>query len=192
MVGDARGQRPRNAALHGGTALPLVWLLFATTWGRVTLRSGYVIGYVLICGITGIGVLTTTAQYESMEQQGHAGAAQWIRAHIPADATLMVVVDAGLVPLMTDLRTIDVGALNDRYLAHERDALKRINYLFDQRAAVVLVANETGIVAAQATRNALLGDPRWATTYTLAEIGIRTNYRDYALEIWVRNGTSLR
>lgn len=169
--------------------LPLLIIGLAASWGQVRL-SGYLVGYaglsMMLLFMNGLYCWN----YQQMEQTEHAPAAVWIRQHMPADATLMVIVDAGLVPYQTGLRTIDVGALNDRYLAAERDPAKRLDYLFGQRPDVVLLATgELGIVAGEQTRAALLADPRWRDNYQLATEFRGEQRFSYHQQIWVRRSS---
>ena len=172
--------------------LPLLWLMLVATWGDVTWHNSYGLGYAILCVVTWVGVGTTTANYAYMLRSEHAPAAAWIHEHIVPTATLLVIVDAGWVPWATDLRTIDGGALNDAYLAHERDSGKSVDYLFAQQPTVVLLATgNLGSSAAEPIRRALLADRRWQTGYTLMRDFQRAEF-NYHQQIWVRNGTSLR
>lgn len=172
--------------------IPLVVIVLAASWGEVRV-SKYLVGYALLSAVYFVGAATNAYYYEEMERTEHAAAARWIAAHAQADATLMVVVDAGLVPYATGLRTIDVGALNDVYLAHERDPQRRVDYLMAQQPDVVLLATgELGIAAGEATRGALLADPRWQAGYQLAQEFRRGTRFPYHQQVWVRHGGRVR
>ncbi len=171
--------------------LPLITIGLAATWGQVRWRSFTLIGHVVICLMTLIGGAIWTYNYELMERTEQAPAAAWIAAHTSPDSTLAVVVDAGLVPYQTGLRTIDVGALNDSYLARVRDPRLRLDYLFNQHPEVVMLATgDLGIVAAEATRTALLADPRWRNGYELAATFHGPQRGDYHQQVWVRKGVA--
>ena len=168
-------------------ALALVFL--ALTWGYIR-SSSYLTGQAVMCALLLLGYGYWCYHYQLLEDTEHAPAAAWIQAHLPLDATLMVVVDAGLVPYRTGLTTIDVGALNDPYLARERDPQRRVDYLFAQKPDVILLADgNLGIVDGEKTRAALLADPRWPN-YRLAISFARSGF-DYHQQVWVRHGTSL-
>ena len=172
--------------------LPFIIVGLAATWGELR-WSKWLLIYGLLSGIFTIGAAVNAYNYALMMQSEHAAAAAWISEHVPADQTLAVIVDAGLVPYQTAMRTIDVGALNDPVLAHEQDAQARAAYVLNQQPAVVLLATgELGIVAAEATRTALLADPRWQATYRLAQEFRRPHSFEYHQQVWVRDGTSLR
>jgi hypothetical protein len=172
--------------------LPLVLIGLAATWGEVRWSRHFVF-YGLLSFVFFVGAAANSSNYETMERTEHAAAAAWIGAHAPTNATLAVIVDAGLVPYQTGLKTIDVGALNDPYLAHTRDAQARADYVLSQEPDVVLLATgELGIVAAEATRTALLADPRWQAQYTMAQEFRGPQRFKYHQQIWVRHGTSLR
>lgn len=172
---------------------PLIIIALAGSWGTIRIRSFPLSSYAILAGIYMLGAGINAYYYELMERQEHAAAARWIAAHAPANATLMVVVDAGMVPYETGLRTIDAGGLNDVYLAHERDPQARANYLLEQEPEVVLLATgDLGISAAEATRQVMIRDPRWTGGYHLAQTFRRQIQFDYHQEVWIRNGTSLR
>lgn len=172
--------------------LPIIIVGLAATWGELR-WSKWLVCYGLLSGVFTIGAAVNAYNYALMMQSEHAAAAAWISEHVPADQTLAVIVDAGLVPYETGMRTVDVGALNDPVLAHEQDAQARADYVLNQEPAVVLLATgELGIVAAEATRTALLADPRWQATYYLAQEFRRLHSFEYHQQVWVRDGTSLR
>jgi arabinofuranosyltransferase len=172
---------------------PLIIAALAASWGKITWRSAGLAAYTLLSLIYLAGSATNCYYYAVMEREEHTAAAAWIADHAPADATLMVMVDAGLVPYRTNLRTIDAGGLNDAYLSHERDPQARADYLLNQQADIVLLATgDLGIAAANATRGELLADPRWIAGYHREQIFRRQLQFDYHQEVWVRNGTSLR
>lgn len=108
------------------------------------------------------------SMYENMEQREHSAVAAWLNEHADPDSTVAVIVDAGLVPYRTGLRTIDFGALNDTYLAHHPEPADRVDYFFQQSPEYVMLANgKLGIDTAERFRAMLLADPRWHTCYIL-------------------------
>lgn len=166
--------------------LPLIIIGLAATWGRVR-WSLPLAGYLAICAVTLVGYGLWARNYETMERSEHAPAAAWIAEHAPAGATLAVVVDAGLVPYETGLRTIDAGALNDHFLARVRDPARRLDYFFAQRPDVVLLATgDLGIVAGEQFRAALLADPRWRDGYQLAAKFSGPQRFEYHQQVWTR------
>jgi arabinofuranosyltransferase len=172
---------------------PLIIIGLVATWGTIRLRNFPLVAYALLSAIYCLGGGVNAYFYAVMEREEHSAAATWIADHLPPDATLMTIVDAGIVPYQTGLRTIDAGGLNDVYLAHTRDPQARATYLLNQQADVILLATgDLGISAAEATRQVLVVDPRWRAHYYLAETFRRQMQFEYHQEVWVRNGTSLR
>jgi arabinofuranosyltransferase len=171
---------------------PLIIVGLVATWGTISLRSVQLAAYVLLNAICLLGGGINAYYYELMEREEHTAAATWITSHLPPNATLMTIVDAGLVPYRTSMRTIDAGGLNDVYLAHTRDPYARADYLLNQQADVILMATgDLGSTAAEATRVVMLTDPRWQQ-YHLVQTFRRQTQFDYHQEVWVHNGTSLR
>jgi len=167
--------------------LPVIIIGIAATWGHVR-WSFLLVSYGWICALTLIGNGIWCQNYETMERSEHMPAAAWIADHIPARATLAVVVDAGIVPYQTGLRTIDMGALNDLYLARIRNPQARLNYFFSQKPDVVLLATgDLGIVSAEQFRSALLVDPRWRFGYHLEEEFKGPQHFEYHQQVWARN-----
>jgi hypothetical protein len=165
--------------------LPLIIIALAASWGPRPQRSLLLV-YGVVCAISVLPIGLYTAEYAKMDKHEHQAAAAWITANVAPDATLMVVVDAGIVPYKTRLRTIDVGALNDPFLARTHDTAARLDYLFNAKADVILLATgELGIVAAEQTRAAMLADPRWRA-YRLAESFQGPQRFTYHQEVWVR------
>lgn len=77
----------------------------------------------------------------------HVQVARFLREHVPAGGTIVVVVDAGAVPYFSGFRTIDFGGLNDEFLARrfrDRVPLRQIvDYFYSHDAeAVVFTSSE--------------------------------------------------
>lgn len=127
------------------------------------------------------------ANYQQMMRSEHQAAAAWIEEQAPVGATLAVIVDAGIVPYLTELRTIDFGALNDRYLAHNTAPGARVEYFFAVNPDIVLLGDgDMGIRAAEGFRNALLADERWSKQYRLGA-SFTDGRNDYHQHVYVRN-----
>lgn len=125
-------------------------------------------GYASLCIVVLLIYGVWCRAYHTMEQREHAAVAAWLNEHADPASTLAVIVDAGLVPYQTGLRTIDFGALNDTYLAHHPEPADRVTYFFEQSPEYVMLANgDVGIDAAERFRAMLLADPRWHDCYTL-------------------------
>ena len=166
--------------------LPLFIIALAASWGKMGLTL-LLAAHLSICASTYVGNAIWASNYNQMNASEHIPAAAWLADHAQPHDTLMVIVDAGIIPYTTDLRTIDVGALNDPYLARERDPVARLNYLFNQKPEWVLLANgNLGIVAAEATRTALLVDPRWRSGYELAAEFHGPQSFEYHQQVWRR------
>lgn len=58
------------------------------------------------------------AATERLLTEEHRKVGQFLRDRLAADATIVVVVDAGAIPYFSGLRTIDFGGLNDEFLSH--------------------------------------------------------------------------
>lgn len=144
-----------------------------------------------------VGILTVAIygvwcwHYDYMQDTEHAAAAVWIQKHAAPSDTLGVIVDAGMIPYQTGLRTIDYGALNDRYLARHPEPGDRVAHFFISEPDVVFLnTGDLGIRAAQQFRAALLADPRWSSHYDLAA-SFDGSRDGYAQQVWVRNATGL-
>jgi hypothetical protein len=102
------------------------------------------------------------AGYELTLDSEHRLAARWLNEALPRDATLAVYPDAGIVPLLTGLRTIDFGRLNDAYLAREaRSDADVVGYFFTRHPdALATVCYPPGDPEWPTGAEAILADPR--------------------------------
>jgi hypothetical protein len=98
----------------------------------------------------------------------HRPAALWLRASLPSDATVALFPDAGIIPLLTQLPSIDFGRLNDVYLAREaRSDADVVDYFFRRRPqALAIVCYPPADPAWEPAARRLLADPRM-TDYQL-------------------------
>lgn len=111
-------------------------------------------------------------------------AARWLTEHLPPGATLAVYPDAGLVPYLTHLRTIDFGKLNDAYLAREaRSSSDVIEYFFRQQPGALMIFFSGGLKKTfDKTGDLLLADPRFSSYY-LAHLSL---FNDAGTAIFVK------
>ena len=79
--------------------------------------------------------------YELLTEE-NAAAADWITRHIPADERLAVYLDAGIVPYRTRMKTLDLGRLNDEFLARP-DVLdtETAQYVFESDPGVFVITS---------------------------------------------------
>lgn len=58
------------------------------------------------------------AATERLLTEEHRKVGQFLKGRLSADATIVVVVDAGAIPYFSGMRTVDFGGLNDEFLSH--------------------------------------------------------------------------
>lgn len=97
-------------------------------------------------------------------QMHYVPVAHWLEENMPPNATLAVYPDAGIVPYVTRLRTIDFGKLNDLFLAREaKNSSDIIDYFFKRKPDAVMMYLGGGFDKAyDETGRRLLADPRFA------------------------------
>lgn len=69
----------------------------------------------------------------------HLATAEYIKTHIPQDEWL-ILNDTGIMPYLTQRKTIDSGGLNDEFLAHIRDKQAINTYLKSFHAGAITIA----------------------------------------------------
>lgn len=67
----------------------------------------------------------------------HVATAMYIKDHVPADEWV-ILNDTGVMPYLTQMKTVDSGALNDEFLAHTHDPAAIRAYLGSFHAAAVV------------------------------------------------------
>lgn len=83
------------------------------------------------------------AAYQRLLNEEHIPIGFWLKEHLQPWQRLIVVEDAGAIPYISGLQTVDFGRLNDRYLARmRRTPIEVANYFFAQNADA-LVFNST-------------------------------------------------
>jgi arabinofuranosyltransferase len=89
----------------------------------------------------------------------HAATAAYINAHVPADEWV-ILNDTGIMPYVTQRKTIDSGALNDEFMAHTRDPQAVRAYLNSFHAAAITIPWFVGSDERGLDPYAVLPDPR--------------------------------
>ena len=107
---------------------------------------------------------TWADNYKRMLEDFGPPAAKAIRKALPASEWLVVVADAGIVPYLSNAKTVDFGGLNDRFLANRWNLSKRqicdYFYSFDP-GAVVITSNKWDSIAYGFNAEDIAGDVRW-------------------------------
>lgn len=115
--------------------------------------------------------------YRDTLQHEHAATAEYIRAHVPQDEWV-ILNDTGIMPYLSQRKTIDSGGLNDEFLAHTHDPAAIRAYLRSFHAAAITIpwfvgSDERGLNPYdsipdpgdyQLTTD--YKDPAWRATYT--------------------------
>ncbi len=174
--GSARGAQPRP---HGGVGrfLPLiqscataaaVTVLFLLHGGKLTQETWWRWKEMILC------------LYQLVDQT--APAATFVRQHVPGDEWLAVHIDAGLLGYVPGLRTLDMGRLNDEFLAQpDLTQAQWADYFFQHNpAALVLTSWDRSILNIHGEGGrAVVDDPRFAAYRRAAEFptSITPDYR---------------
>jgi hypothetical protein len=166
---------------------PLVIISAVVLLGARPVR-GWVIAHIAFSCLMLFAYARWAEHYADMLTNEHAQAAAWISEHAQPDDTLLVYVDAGIVPYHTRLHTVDFGALNDEYLARHTDPADRVEYFYAQRADLVLMSTgETiGVPGAVELRERIMGDPRWGC-YRRAWTSKQRNDMNYNQAVFTRS-----
>lgn len=88
----------------------------------------------------------------------------YLKHRVPDSEWLVVHKDAGAISYYSGLRTVDFGAINDEYLAHNKNASlkERVNYFFLKNpGAVVFTTYEWNRVSHGTEAMAIISDPRF-------------------------------
>jgi hypothetical protein len=165
-----------------GNAIQSTFKLYAD---RPRLKNGLDI---LALGLCGLGLAVTfPAAYRAewreanlsrrLIQGEHIPLGRKLRQVIPPRETLVVLKDAGAVPYYSGLPTIDLGGLNDEYLARNRPSnAGMLDYVFQSEPGVFVITSysphtpDRGLLGGDQRRlDALLEDKRFEA-YPLVEI----------------------
>lgn len=123
-------------------------------------------------------------RYRQLLADEHMQAGEFVRSSVPASEWLAVVIDAGAIPWLSDLPTLDVGGLNDEALARGADAAERF-YGIRPGAAVFTSRAWDHLEASVQPGRAIAGDVRFGD-YVLMQ-RFRSAARDgYYLFVYVR------
>ncbi len=75
-------------------------------------------------------------------QSVHMEVGKELKKIVPISETLIVYMDAGIIPYISERRTIDFGDLNDSLLAsHTLSPSERVDYFFSHKAAAVVITS---------------------------------------------------
>jgi hypothetical protein len=103
--------------------------------------------------------------YRRLLADEHIPIGTFLRNHIPANEWLIVVEDAGAIPYLSLLKTVDFGKLNDRYLASDSHTASELADYFFSFNAGVLVFNSSvwDRVVYSPVTDFILDDPRFGS-----------------------------
>lgn len=77
----------------------------------------------------------------------HIQVGTFLRAAVPPDEWLVVIVDAGAIPYYSGLKTVDFGGLNDEFLSHRfRNRIPSraiLDYLYGHRPGVIVFTSKS-------------------------------------------------
>ena len=96
-----------------------------------------------IYGFKWKGELGFVNYYQSIVEDEYIPVANWLRDNLPPDATIICYLDAGAIPYYSGLRAVDMGKLNDAYLA--RNTLEQpaiIDYFYSRKADAIIMSSE--------------------------------------------------
>lgn len=123
-----------------------------------------------------------TSRYRTLITEMYYPLADFIHQHVPEDEWLVVHIDAGTVPYRTRLKTIDFGALNDEYLAHNQHApqAERVDYFYARNpGALVFTSYDWEALDHNGAEQALVNDPRFQNYRLVRKFGHSTDQRYY-------------
>ncbi|PIQ68513.1 MAG: hypothetical protein COV91_03605 [Candidatus Taylorbacteria bacterium CG11_big_fil_rev_8_21_14_0_20_46_11] len=82
---------------------------------------------------------TFVKEYRSILEQEHIPIGKWLREYIPKEEWLVTYVDAGAIPYLSKLQTIDFGALSDEFLTQKDLSPQEIaDYAFARNPGVMV------------------------------------------------------
>jgi len=171
--------------------LPLLLLIAAVAWehGLAGLPARMTPGrrrlvIAALCVITVVHVAVQThehrvhrsfaADYGALLRDAHRPAAELVRSIAAPGDRLAVVADAGLIPYATGLWTLDMGMLNDPYLARARPSDEEIveHFYRSEPDIVVITSNRLDQVEPPDPRAGLIvADPRFASFEVVGAYG---------------------
>jgi hypothetical protein len=129
------------------------------------------------------------AKYRTRLSEMARPAGLFLRENVPASEWLAVHYDAGVIPFLSGLKTVDFGRLNDEYLAHHpRASLKdRVNYFFARSpGAAVFTSYAWERVDHGPEADAIISDPRF-TRYRLARKFSNSTEKKYHEFVFIRD-----
>lgn len=103
------------------------------------------------------------AEYQNHLKNQHIAVGKYLAETLPAGSRLAMLYDAGAVPYYSQLPAIDMGGLNDEYIAHNKPSqAELIEYFFAQNPAVaVFTSYEADRVVHDPMAEAILVDSRF-------------------------------
>ena len=129
-------------------------------------------------------------EYRTLMTEVHGPIARYLKETVPAGQWLAVLIDAGLIPYESGLKTIDFGGLNDAYLARTRPDLSAVaDYFFahDPAAAVITCGSPAGPEEGT-VRGTIVRDPRFARYRLVHTVGGSTRRYRTLLRIRLYSG----
>jgi hypothetical protein len=122
------------------------------------------------------------AAYEQLLRLVHVPAGNYIRARVPPNEWMVVVLDAGAIPYYSKLKTIDFGGLNDEFLSQRRHRRipksEQADYFFSVNPGVVVFTSKRPdrVDRKRARRFAnILEDPRFESYELVAQFSPSSN-----------------
>ena len=129
------------------------------------------------------------AATERLLTEEHRNVGQFLKGRLSADATIVVVVDAGAIPYFSGLRTIDFGGLNDEFLSHRfRDRTPKgdiVDYFFATNPSAIVFTSrfKDRIEGPEPVR--IQDDPRFAN-YALVRVFSCEEWPEYHQLVYLR------
>lgn len=130
-------------------------------------------------------------EYRQLIETQHIPAAAFINQYIPKDEWLVMLYDAGAVPYFTGLQAIDMGGLNDEYIAgHDLTKEAMLDYFFSRNPGVaVLTSTDAETIVHSPVTEALVEYTRFRNDYTLVKrFDLPEGYpKEYYQVVFMRN-----
>jgi arabinofuranosyltransferase len=128
-----------------------------------------------------------TSSYKLMLEEEHVAIGNYLREKMPSGEWLIVYADAGAIPYYSKLKTVDFGALNDRYLAKRKPGVvATVDYFFKKNAGAVVLTERRPATGDDPPKIAKIKrDPRFEK-YTLVKRYVSTVRKNYSQDLYIR------
>ncbi|MDO8594170.1 MAG: hypothetical protein Q7R93_01505 [bacterium] len=137
---------------------------------------------------------------QAIHESEHYAVGKWLKEHVAQGTLLTVYIDAGAIPFISELPTVDFGRLNDAFLADRRLPLeRRVDYFFEKRPGVVVFTSmdartlrytpeffKRGGVATDEEAAAIIRDPRFAEFVLMGKFFSPTERIPYHQFVYLR------